>query len=51
MEVSTLQAPLSETLVTGEEFDFMLGELELDAPEHSANPSTCATQHIYCALS
>ncbi|NUR64030.1 MAG: hypothetical protein HOV87_36035 [Catenulispora sp.] len=50
MEALTLQAPQSETLITDEEFDLMLGELELDAPEHSENPSTCAINHIYCAL-
>lgn len=51
MEALTLHALQSETPVTDEEFDLVLGELELAVPEHAENPSTCAIQHIYCALS
>jgi hypothetical protein len=51
MEASTLQAPQVELLITDEEFDLMLGELELGVPEPAEDPSTCAVNHIYCALS
>ncbi|MFF0297360.1 hypothetical protein ACFYS8_15935 [Kitasatospora sp. NPDC004615] len=50
MEAPTLQAPKGETLVTDAEFDLMVGELELDAPEHTPSASTCAINHMYCAL-
>ncbi|MFJ5924533.1 hypothetical protein ACIQF6_18240 [Kitasatospora sp. NPDC092948] len=50
MAAPTLHAPMGETLVTDEEFDLMIGELELDAPENAPSASTCAVQHMYCAL-
>lgn len=51
METRTPQAPQSDALITDEEFDLMLGDLELDAPEHSEASGTCGwMQHIYCIL-
>jgi hypothetical protein len=51
MEATTVEPSQVEALITDEEFDLMLGELELDAPEHSKTTSTCGwMQHVYCIL-
>ncbi|MER5728311.1 hypothetical protein ABT084_08105 [Streptomyces sp. NPDC002138] len=48
MEAPTVQAQLGDTLVTDEEFDLVIGELEQSAPEGSREIGSC--HRVYCLL-
>ncbi|WP_327069765.1 hypothetical protein [Kitasatospora sp. NBC_01302] len=48
MEAPTAQAPQGDTLITDEEFDLVIGDLEQDAPKSTPSAGTCF--HVYCAL-
>ncbi|MFJ1793224.1 hypothetical protein [Kitasatospora griseola] len=49
MEAPTLHPPTGDTLVTDEEFDLVIGELDLDVPENTPSAGTCGL-HLYCIL-
>ncbi|MFF7636286.1 hypothetical protein ACFZB9_24530 [Kitasatospora sp. NPDC008050] len=48
MEAPTVQAPQGDTLITDEEFDLVIGELEQSAPESTRDVGSC--HRVYCFL-
>ena len=48
METPTVQAPQGDTLVTDEEFDLVIGELEQGVPGGTQDVGSC--HRVYCFL-